>query len=395
MVSVHRALSREAASLLEIRPIVGKRELRAFEKFPWTVYRDDPLWVAPLISDRRRDLDPRRGEFFAKGGVAALFGAWRGGRLVGTIAAAEDVTANRREGTRHCMFGFFEYLEDREAAAGLVDAAAAWGRSRELSDMWGPFNFDYENAYGVLVEGRDRPPALLCGHSPPYYLPTMEALGFEPARDDNLAFEVRLDRPVPDRERLARVAAIARKRGGYVVRGFDPSRYEEAVDEVCSLLNVALRHLKGFVPYERSSVDALLSPFRRFADPELVLFAEKDGNVIGFFPAIPNLNEALIDLGGLRRPWDWLRLPFAFNRRWRSATIKSVLVHPDHWGRGVAAILFEEMLSRLEARGQGGGRAFDWLDLSLTSADNPQTPILAGRFGGRIYKRYRVFSKRL
>ena len=382
---------------LEIRPIAGRREFRVFAAFPWTVYRDDPLWVAPLLSDRMRDLDARRGEFFAKGGVAELFGAFRDGRLVGTIAAAEDVPGNRRaaergEATKHCMFGFFEYLDDREVATGLLDAVASWGRARGLSDMWGPFNFDYENAYGVLVEGRDRPPTILCGHTPAYYLDTMEALDFAPARDDNLAFEVRLDRAVPDRVHLAQVAETARRRGGYVVKSFDPARYEEAVDAVWALLNVALAHLRGFVPWERSSVEALLSPFRRFADPELVLFAEKEGRVVGFFPAIPNLNEALIGLRGLRNPADWLRLPFAFRRRWRSVTIKSVLVHPDHWGSGAAAVLFEEMLSRLEARGREG-KGYEWLDLSLTSEENPQTPVLATRFGGRIYKRYRTYIR--
>lgn len=379
---------------LEIRKVSTRAELRIFAEFPWRVYREDPLWVAPILSDRLRDLDPRRGEFYARGGEAELYLALRGGRLVGTVAAAEDVSANRREGARRCIFGFFEYLDDREAAAALLDRVALWGRSRGLSEMWGPFNFDYENAYGVLVEGRDRPPALLCGHSPSYYLPTMETLGFSPARDDNLAFELRLDRPVPERERLARVAAIARRKGGYEIRPFEPSRYEEAVEAVCGLLNVALRHLRGFVPYERSTVDALLSPFRRFADPELVLFAEHEGRVVGFFPAIPNLNEALIGLHGLRTPLDWLRLPFAFRRRWRSVTIKSILVHPEHWGRGAAAILFEEMLSRLEARGREG-RGFEWMDLSLTSEENPQTPVLARRFGGRIYKRYRTFVRPL
>jgi GNAT superfamily N-acetyltransferase len=353
--------------------------------------------VAPLIHERRDTLDPKRGEFFAKGGAAELYGAWKGGRLVGTIAAAEDVPGNRRaaergETARHCMFGFFEYYDDPTVASALLDAATLWGRRRGLTDLWGPFNFDYENAYGVLVEGRDRPPALLCGHSPPYYLSTMEGLGFRPAHDDNLAFEVRLDRPIPDRERLARIAAVARKRSGYTIRNVDLSRFDEEVDRVHHLLNLSLAHLQGFVPWERSTVVALLSPFKRFADPELTLFAEQGGATVGFFPAIPNLNEALIGLHGLRTPLDWLRLPFAFKRRWRSATIKSVLVPPDHWGAGVAAILFDEMLRRLERR-RAEGRGYEWLDLSLTSEENPQTPVLAARFGGRIYKRYRTYTR--
>ena len=382
---------------LAVRPVVGRREMRQFIEFPWIVYRGDPLWVPPLLPDRRRDLDPLRGEFFARGGAAGLFAAWRSQRLMGTVCAAEDCVANRRaaergEGGKQCIFGFFDYLDDPEVPEALLRAVEIWGRARGLSDMWGPVNLDYENAYGILVAGRDRPPALLCGHSPERYLSTMEGLGFLPARDDNLAFEVRLDKPIPDRDRLSRIAAVARRRSGYSIRSVDLAHYSDEVDRVHELLNVGLAHLRGFIPWERSAVDALLAPFRRFADPDLILFAEQAGRTVGFFPAIPNLNEALIHLDGLRKPIDWLRLPFVFRRRYESLTIKSVLVPPDHWGAGVAAILFDEMLRRLEAR-RLEGQGYLWIDLSLTSEENPQTPILAKRFGGQVYKRYRVYTR--
>jgi hypothetical protein len=43
------------------------------------------------------------------------------------------------------------------------------------------------------------------------------------------------------------------------------------------------------------------------------------------------------------------------------------------------------MVSKLKEKG------YRWVDLSLTSDDNPKTPELAERMGGRIYKRYRVY----
>jgi GNAT superfamily N-acetyltransferase len=69
--------------------------------------------------------------------------------------------------------------------------------------------------------------------------------------------------------------------------------------------------------------------------------------------------------------------------------LKSVLVPPEHWGTGVAVLLFDEMATRAVARG------YKWADLSLTSEDNPNTPILAERLGAKIYKRYRVYRLRL
>ena len=392
-------------SPVAVRPAAGRRDLEVFLRFPWTVYAGDPLWVPPLLPERRAALDPRRGELFRRGGEAAPFLARRGDRIVSTLGAWRDPDADARSGRRTCFFGFLEYRDDPDAARALLDAAEAWGRSRGCVELYGPFHLDYENAYGVLVEGRDRPPALLCGHSPPYYLPTMERLGFEPARGDNLAFEVRLDRSVPDRERLARLADWSRRRRGYASRGADFSRFEEEVDRVHDLLNRSLAHLPGFIGWERSAVRALLAPFRRFADPELVLFAEKEGKTVGFFPAVPDLNEIFRTCGGFADLGSTLaglwRLAFRsqplgpadrfprtiLGRRYRCVSIKSVLVPPEHWSAGVAALLFDEMLRRLE------GRGYEWIDLSLTSADNPNTPVLAERFGARVYKRYRVFRR--
>jgi GNAT superfamily N-acetyltransferase len=108
---------------------------------------------------------------------------------------------------------------------------------------------------------------------------------------------------------------------------------------------------------------------------------------VGWFPGLPNLNEALIDANGLRRPWDYARLWWRMRQPYESMTIKSVLVLPEYWDTGVALLMFDEMDRRARAKG------YRWADLSLTSEDNPRTPQLAERMGARVYKRYRVYRK--
>jgi GNAT superfamily N-acetyltransferase len=128
-----------------------------------------------------------------------------------------------------------------------------------------------------------------------------------------------------------------------------------------------------------------VEPFRDIADPELVLFAEVNGETVGWFPGIANLNEAFIHANGLRYPWDYVKLWWHMRRQPECLAVKSVLVAPEYWNRGVAALLFVELGLRAKDKG------FKWLDLSLTSEENPQTPILAKRMGAEIYKRYRVY----
>jgi GNAT superfamily N-acetyltransferase len=372
-------------SSITIRPVRSARERRAFLTFPWRIYRDDPLWVPPLLPQLAERIDPQRGAMI-KRGTAEFYIAWRDGRPVGTVCAAEDTLTNVSRGAKECVFGFFEYVPDFEVAATLLEQVIAWARERELDALFGPFNLDYEDGYGVLIEGWDRPPALMCGHTPPYYRDFMEQYGFQPARGDNLAYEIDC-RETAAVERLGRLAERFRLRGEITIRGADLTQWERELDRVHHLLGVALAHLPDFIGWQRESLEELLAPFRDLADPELILFAEVGGETVGWLPAVPNMNEWFMHANGLRYPWDYAKLWLWMRRKTESLTIKSVLVSPEHWGTGVPVLLFDEMARRVLARG------YRWVDMSLTSADNPNTPILAERLGARIYTRYRVYRR--
>ena len=112
-----------------------------------------------------------------------------------------------------------------------------------------------------------------------------------------------------------------------------------------------------------------------------------DGKTAGWFPGIPNFNEVLIHLNGLRYPWDYLRALWYQRKKPTCIAIKSVVVPPEYWDTGVAILLFDEMARRAVAKG------YTWADLSMTGEDNPDTFALAHRMGAKIYKRYRFYRK--
>ena len=141
------------------------------------------------------------------------------------------------------------------------------------------------------------------------------------------------------------------------------------------------------LPYPRKSIESLVMPLKDLADPELILFAEIEGKTVGWFPGIPNFNEILIHLNGLRYPWDYLRAFWYRNKKIECISIKSVVVPPEYWDTGVAVLLFDEMAKRAVAKG------YRWADLSMTGDDNPDTWDLAHHMGAKIYKRYRFFRK--
>jgi GNAT superfamily N-acetyltransferase len=371
-------------SNIEIIEAVSKRQRRKFLTFPWRVYKDDPLWVPPLIPERMKVIDPEKGTFFQRG-EAAFFTAWREGKMVGTICAAEDIPTNEVRGKNECVFGFFEFVEDYEVFCALVEQAREWGRRRGLDALLGPFHLDYEDSYGVLVSGRDRPPVLLCGHSPEYYLAFYQRYGLVPARPANLAFAIDFTES-EQLNRLSRLADRLRARGGITVRGANYDDWENEIDRVHHMLLEALRWADNGIPWRRDALASMVEPFRAIADPELVLFAEVDGQAVGWFPGVPNLNEIFINVNGLRYPWNYVQLLAKMRKQPKSLAIKSVLVLPEYQKKGAAVLLFDEMVKRARAKG------YTWTDMSITSEDNPDTIQLADRMGAVEYKRWQVFS---
>ena len=127
-------------SVIDVRPIRTARERRLFLTFPWRIYRDDPLWVPPLLPERAATIDPKRGTFLQRG-EAEFFIAWRDGQPVGTICAGEDPPTNERRGKKECVFGFLEVVENYAVFEALIDRVKAWGQERGLNVLFGPFNF--------------------------------------------------------------------------------------------------------------------------------------------------------------------------------------------------------------------------------------------------------------
>lgn len=375
-------------SEIQVLPVHNSIQRRQFLIFPWQIYQDDPLWVPPLLPGRRKTLDPQHGMFF-KNGYAEAFIAWRRGRSVGTIVCAEDRNNTQARGYGECMIGFFECVEDYRVAEALFDKAAEWARQHNLVSLYGTYNLDREDSRGILIEGRDRPPVSFCGHTPAYYPGFFERYGFDKAGDDGLAYAISVNLETPEIQHMMRLADRIRQRKNITIRGANLKDIDGEIDRIVEIQNRGLAHFAGFTPYTRASIEAMILPVLEIVDPELVLFAEVDGKTVGWFPGVPNMNEVLIHLNGLRHPWDYLRLLRYSRLKPKCLAVKSVAVFPEYWDTGVGVLLFDEMARRASARG------YTWVDLSITGENNTDTFPLAHRMGARIYKRYRFYRKEL
>ena len=140
---------------VEVTPVSGGRELKAFVDVPFAVHANHPLWVPPLKLERRMFLSRRMNAFFSHG-EAEYFLARRDGRVVGRISAHVNHAFNDYQHKNWGWFGFLEFEDDQEVLDALLDAAEGWLRARGRSAWSGPASFTMNDESGVLIEGYRR-----------------------------------------------------------------------------------------------------------------------------------------------------------------------------------------------------------------------------------------------
>jgi GNAT superfamily N-acetyltransferase len=377
-------------SSIRVRPLATRRDLRAFVKFPWQVYKGDPNWVPPLISERLEYLNPATGLFYRHADVA-LFIARRGRDTVGTIAAFVDHRRIEHLGRAEGGFGFFEVIEDYAIAERLLDAACEWLRARDMSIVRGPTSFTANDCPGVLIEGADCPPVMLEAHTPPYYKDFLERYGMEKENDLFAwrAFRAQIGEELKNiPPQLARVADVARKVANVTIRKIRMDKWDEEISTTHYLFDATLRHLPDYIPMTEAEFRRFADQMRPFLDPDLALVAEFDGRPVGFCVAIPDVNRVLIRLNGRLFPLGWLKLAH-YTRQVDVVSFKLMGVLEEYRRRGIDALLYLEAVRAVFDKG------YEWLDGSLTSEYNPMVNLIAHRLGAERYKRYRLYRMTL
>lgn len=380
---------------LTIQPVQTPRERLQFIYFQWEVYRDDPYWVPPLISERVEFLDQEHHPFYEHADVQ-LFIARRDGQPVGTIAAFINHAHNEFQEEQVGFFGLFEVLQDQEAAEALLETACDWVRERGMNAIRGPASFSTNEEIGLLVDGWDGPPVVLMTYNPRYYVDFIQGAGFRKAMD-LLAYIVDLTQYGPHLEnmppKLLRVAKKIQERGGFTVRKIDMRHFDDEVDRFKGIYNSAWEKNWGFVPMSDAEINHLAAGLMMVLDPDLLWFAEKDGQPIGAMVPLPDMNQALIRAyprPGVPEWWTLLKLFWHWKVRRRVTTMRGFAggILEPYRGRGVDAVLIVNLARAAIPR-------YRRCEISWVLENNMMMRRVAEMFGARVYRTYRVYEKAL
>lgn len=380
-------------SNLHVSAVESDRDLTEFVTFPWKVYAGDPYWVPPIISDRRDFLDPEKNPFFEHA-RAQYFLARRDGQTVGTIAAFTNDLYNQFQEVNTGFFGFFEVLEDPQAAAALLQTAEEWARKAGHDSILGPAQWSTNDECGLLIDGFDDPPRILMTYNPPYYIDYLAASGYGKAMD---LWAYRVD--ARDYEsnfpsKLRRVVEKMERRERFVLRKMDLKVFDREVEIAKMIYNKSWEKNWGFVPFTDREFDHLADALKQLIDEDLTAIVECDGEPIGFGLCLPDVNQPLLKAyprPGAIELFTMLKLLWHWKVRGKLDWVRMFVMGtlPEFRGTGVDAMMYMHVAQN------GLKKGYKWAEISWVLESNLMMNRTAELMGGEIYKTYRMYEKSL
>ena len=374
---------------VEIVPVKTGAELERFVRVPMRLGAKDPNWISPLIMERVEALTPKTNPLFEHTDVQ-LWIARRDGRDVGRISAQIDHLAPSDPDNPSGYFGMIHAEDDPEVFSALFAVAEDWLKAKGVKLALGPFNLSINEETGLLIDGFDTPPMVMMGHDQPYVAGRVEALGYAKIKDV-YAYKTSTSSDFPPSVRRRVERALPQ---GVTLRQLNFKNYEPEVRAMTEIMNDPWHDNWGHTEITEAETRQLAKSMRPVINEKLVWFADIDGESAGFGVCLPNVNEAIRDIGGKLLPFGWATLLW----RLKVSGVKTARVPlmgvkrkfaRDFRGQLLPFLLIDKM--RAEALKAG----IEEVEMSWILEDNKPMRAIIDAAGSDRYKTYRIYQKQL
>ena len=382
-------------STVNISQISTAKEMRAFVRFNYELYKDCTYAVPDLLEDTLETLDPKRNPAF-RFCQAAFFLARKEGRIVGRVAAIINTRANERWGRKEVRFGWIDFIDEPEVSQALIETVEKWGKERGMTGIVGPLGFTDLDPEGMLIDGFDQLSTLNTIYNYPYYPQHLARLGFQ---KETGWVERKVFIPKGEHEannaKYFRIAQVAEERYGFRLRHFrskNEIRKGGYVEKMLGVINKSYVNLYGYSELDEQQMQWYAKRFLQMLDRQYLSVVENSqGEIIGVGVCMPSLSRAVQKAKAKLFPFGWWHI---IRELWlkKDHQILDMLligVLPEYQEKGANALFFADMIPF------GISHGFEWAETHPQLEDN-----LAGQMQWKnldccIHKRRAAFSKEL
>jgi hypothetical protein len=362
---------------MKILEVTTPQQAREFLHLPIQLYKNEPRWIRPLDKDVENVFDRERNKTFRHGECTRWILIDKDGQTIGRVAAfVNNKTVHKGNDQPTGGMGFFECINNRDAAFLLFDTCKQWLQARGMEAMDGPINFGSRDRWwGLLIEGFDREPNYQCNYNFPYYKELFEAYGFK-VYFYQLTFGREVRRPLSPK--LADKAERIAKDPDYDVRYLN------------HVYNKAWANRSENPELSLHQAELLVKQMKPIMDQKLLYFSFYKNEPVSFFLSLPEINQIIKYVNG---KLDWLgKLKFVWHTlRKTNRKAFGILfgIVPEHQGKGLDGAMVIKARHILQEK----YNRYDEYEMNWIGDFNPKMINVVEQVGAEVCKRHATYRK--
>jgi hypothetical protein len=345
------------------------------------IYKNDKNYIRPLDVQITEIFDPKKNEFFKHGEATRFILIDDNNQTIGRIGAFinNEKAYGFDQPTGGC--GFFECINNQDAANILFDAAKKWLSDRGMQAMDGPVNFgENDNFWGLLVDGFT-PPAIGMQYNPPYYKTLFETYGFL-FYFEQVTNNLDLTKPFP--ERFWKIAEWVAQKPEFRIEHFQFKNAAKYLNNIMEVYQAAWEFHENFKPMSAEDVKAKLKSLKSILIEDFVWFAYAGDEPIAFLVMLPDLNQIIKHLDGKLNLWNKLKFVYLKSRKTITRSRIVIMgVKPKYQKIGIESAIFWNIDKAMQHH-----KEYTDVELSWVGDFNPKMRALHESVGATFVKRH-------
>jgi hypothetical protein len=270
------------------------------------IHKDNPAYIYPLEKDIEEVFDIKKNKAYRGGEATRWILRDAEGNLAGRIAAfVNKKYKNKGDDIPIGGIGFFDCINNQEAADMLFDVAKHWLIQRGMEAMDGPINFgERDRWWGLVVQGHEIPPLYCMNFNPPYYQQLFENYGFQNFFNQ-LCYALHAKDKVPDKflELYERHSADPAIRAEYVKK----NQLDKYARDFTIVYNKAWAGHGGLKQIDEKIVRKMFRSMKPVMDEKINWFAYHNDQPVAMWINLPDLNQWFKYLKGKFSAWHKLK----------------------------------------------------------------------------------------
>jgi len=375
------------ADKIVIQEVDSKKKLRKFIHLPAAIHKNHSNWVPPIYMDEWEFFNPKKNKSFQSCDTIMLL-AYRANEVVGRIMGIIHRKYNEKHNENHARFAFFETWNDDVVAAALLGAIENWATGKGMVKLVGPLGFSDKDPQGFLIEGFDEPSVIASNCNFPYQVELLEKNSFT-KECDLVVYQIKIPDPLPELYHKIGERAVRMNPNLRVLEFTSRRKVKPYIHPVLQLLNRTFTEIFGFIPFTEAEMDDFANRYLFLINPRFIKVIVNDQNeVVAFVIGMSHIGDGIRKARGKLFPFGIFQI-LASARKSKQLNLLLGGVDPAYRGKGLDVMMGGKMMESATALGK------TTMDSHLELENNTKVRGEMEKVGGKVYKRFRVYSKKL